>query len=61
MVGGVRERSAKEMTKIFLALLIFMAIFIFVLTATLIYYSPVVDRLVNFCDKYPNSLEDCKE
>ena len=48
----------KAITKVVIGILVFFgAIFI----ALIIYYWPVIDRFVNWCEYYPNSVSDCRE
>lgn len=48
----------KILSKIVVAILAFLGLIFIVL---IIQWWPVIDKLVNWCEYYPNSLADCRE
>jgi predicted PurR-regulated permease PerM len=52
------KRGLKVLSKIIVAILAFFGI---LFIALIIYYWPVIDRLINWCEYYPNSVSDCRE
>lgn len=43
----------------YLVALFIVAVLLF--AALLVYYAPVVDRFINFCEYYPELTQDCRE
>ncbi len=54
----MKKESLKILSKIIVGIL---AILGLIFIALIIYWYPVIDRFVNWCEYYPQSVSDCRE
>ena len=52
------KKGLKILSKIIVGILAFFGL---IFIALIIYWWPVIDRLVNLCEYYPNAFADCRE
>lgn len=52
------KKGLKILSKIIVGILAFLGL---IFIALIIYWWPVIDRFVNWCEYYPNSVADCRE
>jgi hypothetical protein len=52
------KKGLRILSKIVVGILAFLGL---IFIALIIYWWPVIDRFVNWCEYYPNSVSDCRE